>query len=380
MLVWSVATALAWLVGLIGPTVLNPERFPAFATPLFCGVYGVFLASVRTNGIRCGLLLLIIGFWCASIVIQQGRQTWSAHEVVTPELARLAPQALFVSDEFLSEGFAQHGPEVDPPLDPAVLRPIWGKIPGPLAQWRAFAALDPDQPVAIVLHHRPFSGEDPNRPLFNLLQLVSREPCFLPEHNTIRSHAAHRLGPIRSVVPEWWSEFPIPPRERVAWPDPPLHEAFPPDDVLGCVRGFSDRRFFHGLGKDGRRWSRPCGWLDFPGWQAGQRFDHLTTITLLVEYPPRLTPDYSPDLILRTFRLNRPDIYVDTPGVEWTSSPLTFSCPVPSGTGAIRIAWNMNGVNPAKMSNSNDDRDLGLHFQAVGLNYSAPATEWWQGR
>jgi hypothetical protein len=245
----------------------------------------------------------------------------------------------------------------------------------PLAiQWRWFTQLDPALPTALITHGASFGGS--YTPQINglvALTLKGRRPLGDDMY-----FGGTGLGPLDRRVMHWSQ-----PLGRVGWSQDTIDqqdEIVPVDhDVLGITDGIVDPRWFHGVGPDLMRWSRPMGLFLLPGWQAGERMDRDATVTLFVQFPPPLPANYRPDLTVRAWRKGDLSRISEVRLPEWKPGPFTIELPIPEGCGPVQVGWTMNGVNPARAGASADDRDLGLNFGAIGLRYSRPATQWWQG-
>jgi hypothetical protein len=380
----TLSLLLVWLPGNAGLVLLNLERTPAFLTPLFCLSLGLLIGRMRSfvlAGTALGMAVILL---LQSQAIQQVRTTWSWFDGSLPLLAQLQPQVLFVGDEYMVQGLKQHGPELtDPPrvgrVVPLVRRVTEaGSLEIGSRIWREFVSLDPSQPVAATFYDRPDTEPRFSHEVRNLLELTIRQRYSLAWHVNLDAVAGRSLGPIRGGLEGW--ERALPAEELLPYPLKEQDEVLPPDDVLGWIQGFRFRTVFHGRESDGRRWSKPLGLIRLPGWQAGDRFRDLTTVTVYAKMPPRFQANYAPQLRLRSWRTAEPSVWREAAWSHWTSAPLALEVAVPPGESPVMIGWSIQGVNPKKMGVSTDDRDLGLHWYGVGLRYKSPARNWWQGQ
>jgi len=150
-----------------------------------------------------------------------------------------------------------------------------------------------------------------------------------------------------------------------------LDRWFAPRDIPGRLEGFHPGGGFHILEHEHPtsttfRWSGPRALFSVTG------DDPWSTVVLNVQFPPPPTPDYEPDLRLFVQR-GRSGEYLFRRAPLRTINDVrlgAFEVELPAanlGRGNLWIGWTATAVNLAEFGISDDDRDLGLRVNWIGL-------------
>ena len=133
---------------------------------------------------------------------------------------------------------------------------------------------------------------------------------------------------------------------------------------LGWRTGFSVPEFDENSGLL-FRWSSRKAWFSFLA------SDDISTVILSCAFPPPALDDYRPDLKVHIGKVNKASDLFDLAPVlridAWRPSSFTIQLAAPPGPGVLRIGWTINPINLARAGVSDDDRDLGLRINWLGV-------------
>lgn len=149
-----------------------------------------------------------------------------------------------------------------------------------------------------------------------------------------------------------------------------LDRWYAPVDIRGRIEGFDKSPGFHVMEAEGTdkapfRWSRPRAWFSL-----GAK-DDSSTIILNAALPPPAPPGYRPGMEVYARRGRDVAGLFDGAPVarvdEYRPGAFEIQIAAPAGLGRLWIGWTMNGVNLKRAGASDDDRDLGLRINWVGV-------------
>lgn len=210
-----------------------------------------------------------------------------------------------------------------------------------------------------------------------LPQLKGREIwiCSSPHHRLDESYYNWLLGlgSLRRIVPPFDISL-----HSVRVGEPSIRDSFgrqldrwyEPIPVFAFLQGFDWRSGFSVAEFDENsglmfRWSSAKAWLSF------LESDDISTVILNCEFPPPVTEEYRPNLRFHIAKARRvSDLFGSSPVLtidDWRPSSFTIELLAPPGPGILRVGWTVNVVNLARAEVSDDDRDLGLRINWLGV-------------